>query len=285
MSNYRSQWKDIKPYLTQSIGGDVQFLLHKEQFGVGLFVINDKSGGNLKVNKILLSAAYHKEVNKISFHIGIQPGFVIKNIDYTAESYPNQSNPDKGIFDNTLPNNETGINNQLSYLDLNMGIGWSYKTKRLIPYTSFSMFHLNTPNESFSGITNKLKPRTTLSVGCFWFSTNKLTLAPQILYMKATTASEFLIGSNVYFSLDKEYSIQKSVYAGLFFRQGFSNITDAAIATIGMNYKNYTAGISYDMTISELKTATDLKGAIELSLIYTAKNPRLKQIQIPYDIY
>lgn len=287
MSNYRSQWKAVgkKPYATQSIGGDIQLFARKEKFSAGLFIINDKSGGNLKVNKILLSAAYHKQINKNRFHIGIQPGFVMKNIDYASESYPNQLNWNTGKFDNTLANKEIGISNQLSYFDINMGIGWSYEMTRLIPYTSFSMFHLNNPNESFFDNANKLELRNVFSTGCFWFSTNKLTLAPNILYMRTTTASEFLMGSNVYLSLDKGYSIQKAVYAGVFFRKGFSNLTDAAITTVGMNYKNYTAGISYDVNISELKTATNLKGAIELSLIYTAINSRLKIIKTPCDRY
>src|SRR4051812_48525455 len=49
--NYRSQWREIsKPYLTQDITLDKQFYLYNERISGGLVVINDQSGGYLKVN-------------------------------------------------------------------------------------------------------------------------------------------------------------------------------------------------------------------------------------------
>ncbi len=141
MANYRSQWKEVaKPYTTQSIGADAQYYLHNERFSGGLYIINDKSGGNLKVNKFFASIAYHKRLKKHQLHIGLQPGFVLKNIDYNSETYPNQLDWDKGMYNNQLPNNESGIGNQLNYFDLNMGGGWDYQFKKLTPFISFSVF-------------------------------------------------------------------------------------------------------------------------------------------------
>lgn len=285
MANYRSQWREIKPYLTQSIGGDKQFYLYNERLSGGIFIINDKSGGNLKVNKFLVSAAYHKKLGKSQFHIGLQPGYVMKSIDYMSETYPNQLNWNTGHFDNALPNNETGITNQNSFFDLNIGGGWDLALKYITPYVSYSIFHLNRPNDSFFGADNHLKQRKVIATGALWYCTPKLSLSPNILYMNTTKASEFVAGTHLYYSLGAERSVNKAVFVGGYFRKGFKNLTDAAFAVVGMNYKYYTAGISYDFNISELKTATSGKGALEISFIYTGLNTRLHKTQIPCDRY
>ena len=205
---------------------------------------------------------------------------MLKSTNNGDEKYPNQLNWNTGVFDNTLPNNEANISNQLSYLDVNLGAGWNYKAKYFMPFISLAVFHINKPNESFFDNTNRLKIRNIISGGFLWYSSPKLTLAPSILLTQTSTASEFVVGSNFYFSLDRRYSIRKAIYIGCFVRQGFINLTDAAITTFGMNYKNYTAGVSYDINISELKTASNLKGALELSFIYTAPNTHIKKLQI-----
>src|SRR6267378_6675680 len=79
MGNYRTQWKEVtKPYVTNSIGFDRQFYLFNEKFSGGLFLINDKSGGNLNVMKICGSGAYHRKIARNELHAGIQLGYVSK---------------------------------------------------------------------------------------------------------------------------------------------------------------------------------------------------------------
>jgi len=285
MANYRTQWKEIaKPYLTQSVGADGQFYLFTQKISGGLLIINDRSGGTFQVNKIQLSGAYHKIIGKHGFHAGIQPGFTLKSIGRN-ETFPNQLNWGTGKFDPNLPNSETNLVYRLNYFDLNIGVGYDYKMKRSEIFTSYAAYHINFPKETFLGYRNILNPRHVYSLGYAWYAAPKLTLQPSVCIMGTDKASEFLFGTRVFYSLENDHSISRSIFAGVYDRKGFGNLNDAVFVVVGMNYKQYYGGISYDLNISQLKTASNYKGALEISFIYTGLSTRLTKTAIPCDRY
>ncbi len=285
MANYRTQWKEVaKPYNTQSVGADKQFYIFNEKISGGLLIVNDRSGGTFQVNKIQLSGAYHKLFGKHALHAGIQPGFTMKSISKN-ETFPNQLNWGTGKFDSGLPNNETDLQFRLNYFDLNVGFGYDVKFKKAEIFTTYAIYHVNYPKETFLGNSNILKPRQVFGLGTTWYAASKITLQPSLNVMGTDKASEFMMGARMFYSLDKEFSIEKSLFGGAYFRHGFSNLTDAVFVAVGMNYKQYYGGVSYDINISQLKTASNYKGALELSFIYTGLSTRLAKTAIPCDRY
>ena len=52
----------------------------------------------------------------------------------------------------------------------------------------------------------------------------------------------------------------------------FSNLTDAIIPYVGMDFSDFTLGLSYDVNVSSLKTASNSQGGIEISLVYIKKS-------------
>ncbi|HEY4799104.1 MAG TPA: PorP/SprF family type IX secretion system membrane protein [Bacteroidia bacterium] len=284
VNNYRSQWKNIiKPYNTLAVGFDKPIYFYNEKFSAGFQFINDKSGGSLKVNEFLFSGAYHKSLNGHNLHGGLQAGYVRKRIDLSDLTFPDQLNWDNGTFDNSLPNHETGLNTSLGFLDMNFGLGWNKKFKKLEPTVGFSLFHFNYPKESFFGQTNRLKPRKVFTAEVTYSLSGKVALIPRWLIVGETKASEMLLGTNIRYKLDA-VSVP-FVFVGASYRDGFKNNTDAAIVTSGLRYKNFDVGISYDLNISSLHVATNYRGAFEIAIIYTAPNTRLTKIQIPCERY
>jgi type IX secretion system PorP/SprF family membrane protein len=284
--NYRSQWKDIsKAYSTFSAGGDMSFYPQNQQVSGGLLFINDKSGGNLMVNKILPSAAIHRKISGFNLHAGIQPGIVIKTIDFYSHSFPDQLNWNTGKFDNTLQNNETNVSQRFTYFDLNAGFAASRKFGKWEPEIGLSYFHLNRPKESFLSNTNKLPVRQAYNLGLSYYLNSLIILKGYTLYGTTTKVNDMVSGFNVEYILSKGPFFTNSVFAGVMWRDGYQRNADAGIATIGMNYSHYTIGFSYDITRSKLKTAVDSRGAFEVALIYRAKNTRLTKKAIPCERY
>jgi len=284
--NYRSQWRDIsKAYNTFSAGGDFNVYPSNQQVSGGLIFINDKSGGNLMVNKILPSAAVHRKFSEFNVHAGIQPGIVIKSIDFYSHSFPNQLNWNSGKFDNTLPNTETNVSQRFTYFDLNIGLGASRKFGNWEPEIGYSMFHVNRPRESFLDNNNKLPLRHAYNLGLNYYLNNLFIIRAYTLYGYTTKVSDWVSGINLEYILSKNAFFTNSVFAGVMWRDGFNRNADAAIATVGMNYSHYTIGFSYDITFSQLKTAVDSKGAFEIAFIYKAKNTRLTTKAIPCERY
>ena len=286
MANYRSQWSQVgKPFLTQSLGFDKQIFILNHNFSAGVFLINDASAVTLKVQKIQLSAAYHKTISIHSFHAGIQAGYVNKEINPNTETFPDQFNWNKGQFDPGLPNSENNLHDRLGYFDLNAGVGYSLKLKKVTPFVNLAFFHLNYPKESFYSKGSRLKPRSAVNVGTEYRINKTWWVDPSLWIMSTDKASDVMFGSNLYYKLGANKANATSVSIGYFYRSNVDIHTDASIAAGGLQFKNYRIGASYDFNMSALHTATNYRGAFELAFIYIAPSTRLHKIEIPCDRY
>ncbi len=171
-ANYRSQWRELsQPYDTYSAGGDFNFFPSGINCSGGLLFLDDRSGGNLRVSKILPSFGIHHKLAGFNFHAGIQPGLVIKTLDFYANTFPNQLNWNTGQFDNTLPNMESNVSQRFSFLDLNVGLGVSRRFGKIEPEFYYAWSHINRPKESFISNDNNRLPirQTTNALLRFYF--------------------------------------------------------------------------------------------------------------------
>ncbi|MES2566078.1 MAG: PorP/SprF family type IX secretion system membrane protein [Bacteroidota bacterium] len=286
MGNYRSQWREIsKAYNTFSIGGDMNFYPFNQNVAGGIFFLNDKSGGNLSINKIFVSGAYHKKIAGFKLSLGLQPGLVIKSIDFNSHTFPNQLNWGSGNFDNSLPNNEPFTKQRLVYFDANAGFNVSKRFKKFEPEVGGSFFHLNRPNESFYSQPNKLPIRQIYVASLRYFVNAKIAVVPNMVVNVTAKANDWIFGGNLEYTLSKTSFFENKIFGGFMWRKGVQRISDAAIVNFGIKYSQYTIGFSYDVNVSPLKTSTGAKGAYEIALIYTGKNSRIHKKQIPCDRY
>jgi type IX secretion system PorP/SprF family membrane protein len=286
MGNYRSQWREIsKAYNTFSIGGDMNFYPFNQNIAAGIFFLNDKSGGNLNINKVFVSGAFHKNIAGFKLSAGIQPGLVIKSIDFNSHTFPNQLNWDSGNFDNSLPNNESFTKQRLVYFDVNAGFNVSRRIKKFEPEIGGSFFHLNSPNESFYNLKNKLPIRQIYFASLRYFVNAKIAVVPNMVVNVTTKANDWIFGGNLEYTISRTSFFDNKIFGGFMWRKGVQRISDAAIVNFGIKYSQYTIGFSYDVNVSPLKTSTSAKGAYEIALIYTGKNSRIHKKQIPCDRY
>jgi len=286
-NNYRTQWRSVAiPYNTISIGYDRKFNLFYQNFGAGIYIINDNSGyANLTINKIYLSTAYHKLIGTNEIHIGFQPGFIFSNFNKDGLTFPDQYDPGTGNFNANLPSGENSLSDQINYIDINIGGAWNGQFGNWQPMAALSIFHLNNPKQSFISENNNLPLRITLYGGGQYPINEKWTLQPHLIYMLHKNANEFLLGSNANMKIKSNSLKIKSIYGGLLYRDGFNFKMDALIGIIGLKFKNFDIGISYDYNISHLKLATNGKGALEFSLIYTNMASFINKITLPCDRY
>lgn len=283
--NYRTQWRALsKGYNTFSAGGDVNLFPKNRNIGIGLFALNDLSAENLSVTKVMPSAALHLKASRFKFHLGIQPGIVLKTIDFYRHSFPEQLNWGTGKFDNTLPNTEPNVGQRFIYFDANAGASISAKFGAFEPLIGYALFHINQPRESFLGNTkNKLPIRQAYNVELKVELKKAALLHFYSLYGYTTKTSDWVSGINFEYILSRDAFFTNSIYAGFMWRDGLKRNSDAAIFTCGMNISNYTFGFSFDLTQSQLKTSVNNQGAYELAIIYRTKSTRLTRKIVPCD--
>ena len=281
--NYRDQWRGLAyPFKTISAGYDQKLNIQKHDIGVGGYVFYDNSGLFLTCAQVYLSGSYHKRLNENDFYGGIQVGYVRKSINYDKISFPDDYKPDENIFDpgyNTTDNGKS----QLSYIDANIGIGWSRKIRKLEPEVGLSFFHINQPTESFESTSssNKLAMRSAFFASVKTELNPTLYIKPSVLLYMMRGSRNMMIGGQAGHTVQGNRLNVREVYGGLYLRNGLADPADAIIVMFGAQIRKITVNISYDLNVSSMRAYTNYRGAFELSLIFKSITTVIKTFTIP----
>ncbi len=287
--NYRNQWPTINnAFTTSTISADFHLLKNAlpeiDRWGIGVLGFSDKNGnGALTNNHFALSTAYHKGLDENGFHqigVGFQGSYTDKRLDISKLDFEDELT----ALGFTGVTNEVFNQNNLSvkYFDLNAGVLYNGSTNG---YNNFyfgaSMYHINRPKETFQGGQFYLNTRTTLQAGArlpvgafnaFHLSAN---------YSTQANATNLMFGGAFAINLNSSDDHPTNFYFGSWTR--INNVTDAVIPYMGLEFGDFHFGATYDINISSLQAASNLRGGTEISLIYIKQpvNRDLKKLNCP----
>jgi type IX secretion system PorP/SprF family membrane protein len=284
--NYRNQWPTINnAYTTATVSFDAGILPNRipevDQFGVGVMAFTDKSGnGALQYNYLSLSTAYHKGLDEDGYNqlgAGFQATYVNKRLDVTSLKFEDQLRADgfTGITTESFNANQLKV----AYLDVNAGVLYNGTTNGDNNfYVGVSMYHINRPKESFQDGEFYLSPRVTFQAGgrIPMGQLNSLHLSAN--HSRQAGAVNTVVGGAYGLNLNADESSPTNLYLGSWFRVG-----DAVIPYIGLEFGELHFGASYDVNVSSLKPASNLRGGAEMSLIYIRqpRDPNAKKLNCP----
>ena len=280
---HRNQWPTIqKAYVTTSVAVDFRIMqdhiAENDTWGVGLMGFSDQSAnGAVKFNFASAGTAFHKGLDEEGYH-QIGAAFQV--------TYANMLINTQGLkfLDQLTPYGFTGVTTEVfdnstlknRYVDFNAGVLYNGSTTDDNNfYFGVSMYHINRPQQSFTGAYFILNPRTTLHGGGYFPVGQTSTVHVSAIHSLQGKAHETLLGGAYQFRLSEEYR-PTSFYVGSWMRFG-----DAFIPYVGLEFGSMRLGASYDINTSDLKTGSNSRGGIELSLIYIKKNPDSKGINCP----
>ncbi len=284
-ANYRNQWPTInRAYETGTASVDFPILGGKipytDTWGLGFMGYTDKSAaGAVAFNYFSVSTAYHKGLDEDGYK-QIGAGFQV--------TYSNMLiNTSKLTFEDQLtaagftqPTQEFFNNSTLksSYFDVNAGILYTASTTdKNNFYAGVSLYHINRPKQEFTGINYNLYPRATLHAGGYFPVGELTTLHLSGLYSTQAGAHEALLGGAMQFVAgDPNADKPTSFYGG-----GWVRFGDALIPYVGLEFSDLRLGVSYDINISDLKTASQSRGGVEISLIYVRRYSEGKDLPCP----
>jgi len=280
--NYRNQWFSAtnggfgaSPYMTTAIGGDVPIKIKEDVVGVGLFLANDQAGANtFSTIMVCASASYIKTLGKKKNHhlsAGFQLGFTNTSINTSGFQFASQFNDN--VFSSALSNNESIGKTHVAYPNINAGLLWYGRISDVLGlYAGGSLFNLYQPKyDILTGDKNTLYLRWNAHAGADITIAKKYHLLPALMYMRQGVDNQLNTGLG--FGID--FADDMNLTLGLYNRintltTGGAN-GDAIIPYLAVELKGFKLGISYDATLSKLKSAGSAIGALELSLSYTGK--------------
>ncbi|HRE73915.1 MAG TPA: PorP/SprF family type IX secretion system membrane protein [Flavobacteriales bacterium] len=277
--NFRNQWRSVTvPYSTFSLSADANNFLEKKGLGAGIRINHDIAGDSrFRTFQFDLAGSYGFHPggdSTLRISVGAVTGITSRNLSYSALYFDNQYN---GIaYDASLGNGENFQRESRAYLNLQLGTAFYKKLgKRNFISGGISLGNITKPKQSYFDVTTiKLDRRFNVHATFNYAINDEIEIVPSVLAQFQGTYQEILIGSQVRYILVNEKGVYRAVRAGLFYRA-----KDAGYLSVGIDYDDWVAGISYDINISDLNPASRYRGGIEFAVIRILNVYKPKMIQ------
>ncbi|TKK67809.1 type IX secretion system membrane protein PorP/SprF [Ilyomonas limi] len=264
---YRSQWGSVTvPFVTQSINAEYKMPVGQSNDFVtlGMQILHDKAGTTaLTTTNVYPALNYHKALSadkSTYLSMGFMGGLVQRSFDRSKVTTNH-------TYDNGV-DGEGNLNPRYGYLDgsagmsFNSTIGYDEKTTYFV---GLAYHHFNQPKASFySNPAVAIKPKWVASGGIKFpvDETSYFTLEAD--YTSQNTASEIVAGGMYSRKIGDDYD--NPLYTIHF--GGYMRLNDAFIPVVKLDYHPFSVAISYDINVSTLKTVSQYRGGVELSIAY-----------------
>lgn len=273
---YRQQWASVTvPYTTGSFNGEYKMPVGgaNDFLTVGGQLMYDRAGTtNFTTTHILPAINFHKSLSgeKNSYlSLGFMGGMVQRSID--PSKITTNSQWDGSGYNASLDINEPLANYNYKYGDASVGMSFN-SSIRGSEYDNFfvgiAYHHFNRPKNTFYHNPDiELNAKWVYSLGVHFGLTPSTYLTIQADHSEQGAYRETLAGAMVGVALDG-YDFNESAYnlhLGAFLR-----LKDAIVPVLKLDYRPFSVAFSYDVNVSQLKTASQGRGAFEISVSYVA---------------
>ncbi len=273
ITNYRQQWNNLAaPFVTGALGMDVKIgntgRQGQNSINIGAHLMNDRSmNGMLRSNYAGILASYHVSLDQDGYHTlgaGLSATYGSRNLDYSQVSFDQQFA--SGGFDINLPSGEAALQNMKPFVSVGTGILYRYDNQDAGDFVEFGLsgFHFNRPKQTFLNDPNAFLPIRVSAQASYQKYVNENTLINlKALYQNQAQVEYLLAG----FSIAKTFGLKYNLIGiGAWYRTG-----DAVSPYLFCEYNNVHLGITYDLTMSDLRKTKRPSSSMEFSLMWKIK--------------
>lgn len=270
---FRDQWNSVtNAYKTGSFNAEYKLPIGRgnDFMTPGIQILFDKAGTvGLNTTQLLPALNYHKSLSDtrtMFLSLGFMGGLIRKSMDVskmtTNEQYLDGYNPGLSTGEIiAVPNYNTW--------DANVGMSFNSSfgadnTNSL--FVGVAMHHINRPKNSFyKNVNIELEPKYVFSTGVKLWVDEYSSFILQADYSTQGGYNETIAGALYSYNLSGDPANPEYVVSG----GGFLRWKDAVIPVVKLDRHPFSAAISYDVNISQLKTASQGRGGFEISLSWT----------------
>jgi type IX secretion system PorP/SprF family membrane protein len=280
--NQRNQWLGAgTQFMTTSVAADANFfkdeIKRKAHLGVGLLFYNDIGGDSrFGTQSALLTLSGILPVGKAgTLSTGIQGGYGSKSMNVNNLTFSSQWN---GVnFDKSILSGEGNVAS-FQYMDASAGMYYvydggksSFKRNEDFKFQiGFSGYHLNRPEMKFTTVTgDRMYSKWVGHAGIVSDIFNSdLAIDASVVQVFQGPHSETILGTILKYRFangTKYTGHYQDAYVGF---GAYYRLKDAIAPSIMIDWKGFRFGMSYDVTVSQLRKAYS-GGSLEFSLSYT----------------
>ncbi len=276
-SGYRNQWQSVTvPYRTIALSGEFKKVVSRNTgdfVTFGFQLTNDVAGDSkLTRTQALPVINYHKSLSSAKnmyLSAAFMGGPVMSHFDPTQLRFDDQYMG--GTFSAANPTHQTFTKTGLTYWDPSVGLSFSNEAgENTTYYIGVGLFHFTNPKVSFQQQNDfKLNRKYVLNFGL----TSKTSDADRLVVYAdlfkqggAAQAQGGLMYKHDLVQTDDDQAI--SISGGLFYR-----LNDAVIPVVKLDYYKMSFGATYDINVSKLVPASQMRGGLEVTMTYKAFSP------------
>ncbi len=289
ISNFRDQWiGPASPYATGTISYDTKILqnkipnVHEEKniLGVGAMLMYDYAmSGIMKSTYASANLCYNVVLaDGLTVHrlgAAFSAAYGKRTVDFSRLTWEEQWVGYSG-FDKNLPAGEASLANMRGYFSVNTGLVYSATSESSNLDIGGAIFHVNTPKQTFLQDANqKLAMRKVAHANYEHYLNNSVVLNVNAIYQFQDQAQYYSFGAGLGYYLPQDPDV--ILNAGVWYWS-----KNAMIPYVGLAYKDFQFGLSYDATISRLNRATIKPKTFELSLIIRGTKEPTQIIPCPW---
>lgn len=268
---YRNQWSSIsKPYQTGLITAEARVSVNQnisDFISFGILGYYDKAGSiDMQTVTVYPAINYNKvlqEETNSFLSVGFTGGFIQRSYDPGKATFNNQYQNNE--FSTYNPSGENLGNPTFSYWDFGTGVTYSSSggVNNSANYTiGVAGYHLATPRTSFMNDPNiRLGMKWNLNAGLTKQFDEIFSMQLHANYTLQGNYNEIIGGGLIGWNKKDEGTgaINFALYGGAMYR-----VNDALIPIVKLRYKDLNVAVSYDMNVSKLKAASNLRGGYEI---------------------
>ena len=270
---FRNQWNSVTvPFQTCSLNGEYKIPVGRSDdfITIGGAILYDKAGTiALTETNVLPVLNYHKSLSEernMYLSAGFSAGFVQKRFDPSKMTTNNQF--DGMDYNSSLGTGENFAQNNYLYFDGSAGLSFSSQVGDNIDnniYLGAAYHHINTSAKvSFYNSPDvQLSPKWVFSGGLKLSVNDYAYTTFYADYSMQGPYSEAVAGVLYTLKLDDADDPKYTISGG-----GFLRWTDAFIPVVKLETAPLSFALSYDVNMSQLKTASLSRGGFELSVSY-----------------
>ncbi|MGG9962969.1 PorP/SprF family type IX secretion system membrane protein [Ferruginibacter sp. SUN106] len=274
-SAYRNQWQSVTvPYRTFGLGAEFKKPIGENSndfFTYGVQLSNDIAGDSkLSRTQAFPVFNYHKSLGDKNTYLsaGIMGGPVMQRFDPSRLTFDDQYV--NGSYSTSNPTKQTFSSTKLTYWDGTAGLCFSSVAgENTRYYIGVGLFHFTEPKVAFQKQNDIILNKKWVVNGGFaapLSDENRLIMYLDYFMQGGARQGQggFMLNHDLV-QYDEEQKI--SISGGVFYRW-----KDAFMPVVKLDYYDYSLGMSYDVNSSKLKSASQYRGAFEVTLSYKAFN-------------
>jgi type IX secretion system PorP/SprF family membrane protein len=290
ISNIRDQWiGPASPYVTGTASFDRKLFQNKipnvddaddNVFGIGAMLMYDHAmSGVQKSTYASMDLSYNVKfaegAGKHRLGLGFGATYGRRYVDFSRLYFQEQWVGYNG-FNTNLPTGESALSQMKPYFSVSTGLLYTFYTEKSNFDMGVAVFHVNKPKQTFLEDENQfLSMRKVAHANFETFINDNLVLNTNGVYQFQGEAKYFSAGAALgYFVGDQQDVL---LNGGVWYWS-----ENAWIPYVGIAYKDFQFGLSFDLTTSKLVEAQRKPATCELSIIFRGTKSPINVIPCPW---